>query len=1088
MSAQFKWKCRSLYDRFNEWTDFFNQLSFLANVELVKCGNSLLDLVLIRTYSKYFSNTANYICCMQRTRRYSLFLYSCLILGFICPHTAEAQQYNHVHYDMDDGLISNEVYSSFQDFDGSMLFGTDRGLQRFDGETFFTVPFKSPHLSNSTAIFNIVVDSTNKRVWVNTYRNGLFYIKNDTLYPHPYNSKIVEINDDRYIGAIAFDEGDYLYFYFAQAFDQFIYKLSWNGQLEVITHSKCLEKRSLEWKDYESLKDRECFAFAPKGKLLFWKHLTINSQNPNRKNLSRFYNQDSAYVEKVKPLVRDTLFQIYKLPNSFSGQGIVNTFAHTKSQNISWLGDALLVSVVDTNYKVLANLNIGESIQELDNLEDGIIASTLNGAYFLKFDGKSIIKSDLLPNEQVSSSTVDSEGGVWITSPRNGIFYLPARIFKSPDNKSVGDNEIRQVNSDNFFVATIDGSWELKLLGLPDFELLYSQKEITSNYIYIDDEYFQTARVKGVYFENKAFNFSEHDEQGLSDVYGVSDNDTLIVGTSFLGYNQKLKGKKDFLHPITSYSFMHCVHKFKGTTYAGVDEGLITISWSSFGSTPFLQNQIKNTPKDIKNTSNRLIVSTRGGGVFICSQDSVLHNLSERNSILPNVCNKIAVQNDSTFWVASLKGLFRVSYKSHSDSWIPELFNVDVGLKSNRINGLSISRDMLFIGTVKGLCYAELKDLKISKTPISFTLSAPNLEISKLGNEDTLSLVQGKRDVYLQVDKKSFRHKENLLYSYVLNHNDSNTVLTSNNNLYFSNLQPGLNQVELNMATANRLWNPEPLVLNVWVPPYLYEKTWFQLTVGLGLAISILGGLFLLFRRLDKDRKRRFDFSMAQYNALSLQLSPHFIFNSLNNIQHLSVSENYITVNHFVDNLAQLTRNILEHSKLQLIPLKTEIDNLQLFLYIEEIRFEHKPIEVDFTIDPKLDLENLLIPPMIVQPSVENAIWHGLLNKEGERNLSITFSSIKDGFKVEIIDNGIGLNTKQKGEIKVKGKTSVGVKNTKSRIQLYNEMKLGSASFTLTEIQDEDNKPLGTSVLFLFYPSQHSTIATTANEDQNPNS
>lgn len=964
---------------------------------------------------------------------------------------------------MDNGLSSNEVHDCLEDTDGTMLFATDRGLQRFDGNNFTSIPFQNESFTNSAVVFNIHLDS-NSTIWISTYKNGLFQLDKDTLKPYAFNSTLLNHHNKTAPRQFVFGLKDKIYFTYQIAKDPFIYEIDSTGIISVKGHSR-IDSMFSPSTNYRQV-PKKTFSLFKIGNKLFFNKVCFAK-----------YDHTKAYYENLKALnqnksnIVDSMFMFYNVTETLNRiKGPIQYVTLTEKNKI-WTSFKGHLFLLDTNFRHQRTITFETNVTKISKIENGYIVCTKKGAWWLYPDKNNYAKKLILKDAIVSNCLMDKENGLWLTTIYNGIFFIPnlnMRLLNLDEDLKTKD--ISTLNSNESILAITLNSNLLKLYSLSSLSSFYensSNKSIKS--IYLDNQYLESAAI-GIKLKDTTLISATPNPRPLYNfVYGTEDSDTLIFATRKFGI-QFISKEGDWFKERTNLLDTNTdkliVLKHQKTIYVGDNKGVYILDRQNNLDKRFLSDTVKGQIVDIKNLGHKLIISSRSNGVFISDGKKIVHHLHTNNSLLPSKCGKIAIQNDSVAWISSFEGLFRLTLKF--DTVKLELFNQDFGLLSNRINDISISGDRIFFATNKGLCYSNLNNFAISKNPIHFTLSFPNLSTQLKQGFDTLNLEMGKRDIYFQVNEKSTHHSQNLLYSYTLNDDLDSRIYSSANSVSFGNLNPGLNRISINIANANRIWNSEPFIVNIWVPRHLYEKSWFSIGL-IALIISLVFlSIYLYFRFRDRRRKQQFDFALARYQTLSLQLSPHFIFNSLNNIQYLSISKNYVSVNQFVAKLAKLTRNILEHSKLNLISVETEIANLKLFLGIEVIRFEHKPIHIKFSVDPKLDLQNLLIPPMIIQPSVENAIWHGLLNKVGERKLELNFKSIKDGFKVEIKDNGIGLNTKQKGMEKIKGKTSIGVKNTKDRIKLYNDMELGSASFSLTELKGNVNEVLGTSAIFTF--------------------
>lgn len=214
---------------------------------------------------------------------------------------------------------------------------------------------------------------------------------------------------------------------------------------------------------------------------------------------------------------------------------------------------------------------------------------------------------------------------------------------------------------------------------------------------------------------------------------------------------------------------------------------------------------------------------------------------------------------------------------------------------------------------------------------------------------------------------------------------------------------------------------------------------------------------------LEKQELSR-QMTVLRMRALRSQMNPHFLFNSLNAIQECIITNQTDAAVMYLAKFSKLVRLILENSDQQTIPLSREIETLKLYLDVESLRFTHS---FSFDIEVKTDIDPVLIsiPPMLVQPYAENAIWHGLLNKQGERVLKITFESDDESLLVSIQDNGVGRKKSATFDSPMKkSKTSMGMKLTSERLDVLNELNPDQAFVEIQDLVDAKGKATGTCV------------------------
>ncbi|WP_422858301.1 sensor histidine kinase [Flagellimonas sp. S174] len=208
-------------------------------------------------------------------------------------------------------------------------------------------------------------------------------------------------------------------------------------------------------------------------------------------------------------------------------------------------------------------------------------------------------------------------------------------------------------------------------------------------------------------------------------------------------------------------------------------------------------------------------------------------------------------------------------------------------------------------------------------------------------------------------------------------------------------------------------------------------------------------------------------FSQLRLDALRSQMSPHFIFNAMNSIKSYFIENDREKAIYFLTKFSKLIRNILESSRKEQISLEEELDILKVYVEIENNRFKND-IQFKIEADENLPLQEIMVPPLFLQPFVENAIWHGLLTKEGEKNLTIRVHKRNDSkmVKIEIEDNGIGREAvKLRNTKNVFGKESLGLSLTKDRMELFSK-KLGKPlTYFIKDLYNTiDKKAMGTLV------------------------
>jgi sensor histidine kinase YesM len=200
-----------------------------------------------------------------------------------------------------------------------------------------------------------------------------------------------------------------------------------------------------------------------------------------------------------------------------------------------------------------------------------------------------------------------------------------------------------------------------------------------------------------------------------------------------------------------------------------------------------------------------------------------------------------------------------------------------------------------------------------------------------------------------------------------------------------------------------------------------------------------------------------------EMKALKSQMNPHFIYNALNSIQSLVMDGKQAEAVKYMSRFARLLRQVLEHSGANLITLEKELSMIDIYVQLEMLRMNAK-LNYEVILDEQILTEREYIPPLILQPFIENALWHGLSRKEGEKNLRLEINADEEWLLIKVTDNGIG---RQKAE-ELKSRSmdyprSMGMEITGKRLKTVNHNHVRAIEFH--DLQDIQGDPAGTQVL-----------------------
>ena len=341
-----------------------------------------------------------------------------------------------------------------------------------------------------------------------------------------------------------------------------------------------------------------------------------------------------------------------------------------------------------------------------------------------------------------------------------------------------------------------------------------------------------------------------------------------------------------------------------------------------------------------------------------------------------------------------------------------------------------------------------------------------------------------RNDITVTLGSINFLNSSSQRFAYRILKADSSgwQQLGVRNTFNIASLAPGLYRVQVKLFAINNRWPEQLQELTIRVLPPFWLTPWFFGLLLLLAAIAVYTVFRwrtgILQRQLASEQSLRIkheelnsineQLAEAQLLALQTQMNPHFIFNALNGIKRMILEQDISNASRYLSKFAQMIRLTLSQSKQSFVTLKENIEYLESYLEMEKLRFDDS---FTYTIqtDDELTDEGITIPTLMIQPLVENAIWHGLMHREGEKAVDIVFSLQGEVFTCAITDNGIGIRQAEK--LKQQRKTahrSVGLDNLRNRISIMNEKYHMDCALTITDRSDNGHHNTGTQAVLRF--------------------
>ncbi|MDF2192897.1 sensor histidine kinase [Paraflavitalea sp. CAU 1676] len=424
-------------------------------------------------------------------------------------------------------------------------------------------------------------------------------------------------------------------------------------------------------------------------------------------------------------------------------------------------------------------------------------------------------------------------------------------------------------------------------------------------------------------------------------------------------------------------------------------------------------------------------------------------------------------------WGFSDKQLFRIQ---KGDTAVTT-FNFDYGVKDPDFFHISfLPSGGMVLGGRNSLVLANMEQFKRNdEMPVPYiselhVLNQPYTMPPVFG-DSALELSHQRNFFTVGFSAQAYTLPNEVKFRYRLAGFDDWKEVTGRGSANYTNVPPGNYVFQLQAANNEGVWNKKMVQLAMHIATPWYKTWWFYL-----LSFVVISALVYWLYRMRIGQVRKKEQLKAQYekklanvemSALLAQMNPHFLFNCLNSIDSYIIKNESRKASEYLNSFARLMRLILQNSRSNYISLKDEIETLELYLQMEGLRFRDQ-FQYEIRIMTETDTGSIVIPPMLIQPYVENAIWHGLMNKNDgtPRKVNIQIEERDNNLYCVIQDNGVG---REKAQVlrtqKLSGKRrSMGMQITKDRMEIINKLYDVQTCVKVTDLTDEGGQALGTRV------------------------
>lgn len=550
--------------------------------------------------------------------------------------------------------------------------------------------------------------------------------------------------------------------------------------------------------------------------------------------------------------------------------------------------------------------------------------------------------------------------------------------------------------------------------------------------------------------------------------------------TSIYQYNERTHRFDPFRLPVGIADIDDLIKDRKGNLWIGSFTGLIRYHLA----TGKLVNYALKYPELLGNTSimGGFSIDTNGSvwfgagerGLFRYNESNDSFTGWDTKSGLPNnVVYATMVDNRNDIWITTNAGVSRFNPAAQRFT----NFTVKDGLQSNEFIGRAIFKDhagRVYFGNIAGFNSILPECISTNTNPPQAQITALKVfdkELffrKQLAEKGRIELLQSQNDLSIEYAALDFTTPSENKYRVMLEGFDEGwRPLSTAHSVSYTNLDAGHYTFKVIAYNNDNLTSGKVLELPIYIMPPFY-RTWWFITLLICCVVGII--TYFVWKRVqDIRRKSTAKLHMSDLNrqiteyklqALQAQMNPHFIFNSLNAIQSIIMQKDSLRAAAYLADFSKLMRRILDNSHEQFVSLEVIVDTLKMYVHLEALRFNNE-FTYEFIVDEdELPMRELKLPPMLLQPYIENAILHGLMPKEGSKNLLVMLFEKDEQLHCIIEDNGVGRGKRasqtshiSRGEMLTKG----------IRDSLNNLLDI-TATITYHDLKDASGQASGTRV------------------------
>ena len=956
-----------------------------------------------------------------------ILLYTIIVQNTVC---AQLEPYNkQTQFTVEEGLPSNECHDIVQDSLGYIWIATDRGLVRYDGYD-FKVYGIAEGLEDLSCL-SLFLDKNND-IWINTVSKNLYKYnhQNDRISLFEHNDKIAKFhNYFDVINEIYVDSNMTMYI---NMWGAFLVSIDTNGNLNRYSSENPNCGYLLNIIEDNYILSSDC----------------LDENQARKEEPTERLILDNGFDYAIYKVSYEQKF--YTIPISLDAPSIKYGQAYSIGNN------EMVISSHGMYYTIKDSIHIleeGAYINDLVSVSDGGFftaqMSKLGVRYYNNLSQFQIPKyTSVLENVSASRILLDSDERLWVCTLEDGIFLLSKTELNSIKHNDLAKGKISEVeisNNGQLYYVKDDikvSSYDIKLNKTREIEL---HKDEVTDLLYDEATSMLIAGasfsviydVRNNYFKSfihttDRLTINKHSNT-LGNEIGVMDNNNFVfVSSNYLSEVDHNSLEEKYSSQLKAYNLnlrLNSVSSYESNGYLlGTVQGLHTLIDNQYSSLDSLFPVFSSRINKIQKSDDVYYIGTQGAGLLIWDGDKELLQLDTEQGLASNVIENISLNKNGQIYLSTYAGL-SVLYPCQ-DGYTIRTYKKSDGLPSDEVYDVDYYHDTLYAATGKGMVKLTLDDSKpkTSLIPIIESITV-NDSIYSFGFQHK-EFAHSENSIQINFKTIDFSAQGNVEYRYRVN--NETWPETKQTSVNFINLPPDYYKIDFQSKNSNGTWS-RSRSLSFEIRKPWWTQVWFLVLLSVIIALSLYKYFRARINKIRQEAQIKEDVRGLERQALQAQMNPHFIFNCLNAIQNYIMSNNKSEAMEYLSTFAKLIRQSLEASSHNKIALDHEISMLKNYLELEKMRFESR-FDYKIELPNFLDVDELKIPPLLIQPFVENAVLHGMKHRKDGGLIIITFEKEEDYLKVQVLDNGDGIKQKSQSS----NRRSYGVGITQKRLAHIN--------------------------------------------------